>query len=80
MQPQLNDPAITFIREKMKRLQAQADKAQAEAQDFERGWAAKQRRAILQPHPAATHFLLQHQIGALDELVAELERGEHLAK
>ncbi len=76
----LVDPAVVYIRAKMKELQAKADKAQAEAQAEMHGDKPAPRRGPfgLGAQPATTHFLLQQQIGALEHLVGDLELGKHL--
>lgn len=80
IEDRLSDPAVLYIRQQMKELQAKADQAQAEAQAEMHGGNPAPRRGLfgLGAQPATTHFLLQQRLAALSDIVQDLELGKHL--
>ncbi len=72
----LVDPAVVFIRRRLKELDEKAKQAQVEAQlQKNRG---EVRRTLLAPDPATVHFFTQYEMSALEKIVADLELGKHL--
>ena len=76
----MQDPAVVYVRQKITKLKAEADKVQAEAQAEMKGDTPSPRRGPfgLGPQPATTHFLLQQRIAALADLAEDLDMGKHL--
>lgn len=73
IEARLTSPEVKFLQAKLTRLRAEIESVKVAA--FRE---AGTRPGFLQPDPATKRFFLEQKEAALAELLAELERGEHL--